>query len=116
MPDSYDGGNIEVTVYWYAAATSGSTVWAVQTTGVTADTELYDLALGAAQTKTDAAVGTANRLNSATFTAFSPGWSAGEEIIFKVYRDADDGSDNMTGDAKFVKVKVEYSVSAEGDG
>jgi len=114
MPDSYDGGNINVTLYWLAAATSGNAVLAVQTAGV-ADGESYDAALGSAQSVTDAAKASANQLNTATVTAFSPGWSDGDEIIFKVFRDADNASDTMSGDLRLVKAKIEYSADQESD-
>lgn len=107
IPAEYTGGNITPTVYWIAAATSGAVVWSVQVLGV-ADSEAYDAALGAAQSVTTTTDGTAGDVNTSTISAFSPSWAAGDLVIVKLFRDADNGSDTMTGDARFLQMQISW--------
>ncbi|MBF0244064.1 MAG: hypothetical protein HQL31_02165 [Planctomycetes bacterium] len=113
QPDSYDGGNINATLYWYAGAGAGDAVWTLDTKGI-ADGEAIDAALGTVQSVTET-TGAANIMNVTAFTAFSPGWVAGDYIIFKLARDADAVADDMVGDGKVIKIKIEYSVNTETD-
>jgi len=116
MPDSYDGGTIDVTYYWETTATTGDTVWCFQTVGIEPNnSEDIDAALGTAICETDTAQVNANDLASVTENMAASGFVAGDYVAFKVYRDADDGLDTLTGDARLVKIKVEYHVSSESD-
>lgn len=112
QPDSYDSGDITVTLYWMSSSTSNSVIWGVQTKGITLGEDVDD-SLGSAQTATTVAQSSANTLNSTTIPAFSPGWDAGDYVVFKVYRDAD--VDSMTGDARLIKAKIEYAAARESD-
>ena len=114
QPDHYDSGSISVTLYWMAASTTGSVVWGLQTKGITLG-EAVDDSLVGSELSTASAQATTNTLNSTTFTTFSPGWEAGDYIVFKVYRDADNGSDDMTGNARLIKAKIEYAAARESD-
>lgn len=116
MPDAYDAGTVDVTFYWEAAEVTGDVIWAAQAAGVAPDSaEDIDPSLGVAQTVTDTAQANANDLASAVISSWNPSWAAGDYITLKVYRDADAVGDTMSGDARLVKVKIEYSVDAESD-
>ena len=116
MPDSYDDGTVDITYYWEAGATSSDVIWCFQAAGVAANnTEDIDPALSTAVCETDTAQGNANDLASVTETGATSSFAAGEYVTFKVFRDADAGGDTMTGDARLVKVKIEYLVDQETD-
>ncbi len=98
-------GNIDLDIRWRAAATSGSVVWAVQTACV-ADGETGDPSWNTASTVTDAAKGTTLWFNDAAMTTITvTGCAAAEELLFKFYRDADNGSDDMSGDAQLLWIQ-----------
>jgi len=114
MPDSYDGGAIDITYYWEAAVTSGTVSWCFQVVGIAANSaEDIDTELSSAICEVDTAQGNANDVASVTETQATSNFAAGEYIAFKVFRDV--SADNMAGDARLLKVKIEYSVNAESD-
>ena len=116
MPDSYDNGSVDITYYWEAGATSGDSIFCFQAKGLSANSaEDIDSALSSAVCETDTAQGNANDLASMTETNATSNFAAGEYATFKIFRDADAGGDTMTGDARLVKVKIEYGVAAESD-
>ena len=116
MPDSYDNGSIDITYYWEAGATSGDSIFCFQAKGLSANSsEDIDSALSSAVCETDTAQANANDLASMTETNATSNFTAGEYATFKVFRDADAGGDTMTGDARLVKVKIEYGVATESD-
>ena len=115
MPDSYDNGSIDITYYWEAGATSGDATFCFQAKGLSANSaEDIDSAMSSAVCETDTAQANANDLASATETNATSNFTAGEYVTFKVFRDVDNG-DDMTGDARLVKVKIEYGVATESD-
>jgi hypothetical protein len=121
MPDSYDGNTIDITYYWEAAAITGEVGWCFQAVGIAPNSaEDIDSALSSAVCEVDTAQGDANDLASVTESAVTSNFAAGEYVAFKVFRDADEttvgaGNDDLVGDARLVKVKIEYSVSSESD-
>jgi len=121
MPDSYDDGTIDITYYWEADATTGEVGWCFQAAGVAPNnSEDIDPSLSSAVCEVDTAQGNANDLASVTESAATSNFAVGEYVVFKVLRDADEsvvgaGNDDMSGDARLVKIKIEYSVSTESD-
>ena len=116
MPDSYDNGSIDITYYWEAGATSGDTTFCFQAKGLSANSaEDIDSSLSSSVCETDTAQANANDLASMTETNATSNFTAGEYATFKVFRDADVAGDTMTGDARLVKVKIEYGVATESD-
>lgn len=114
-PDGWDSGNLTPVVNWQSTSTTNNVVWAVQVACV-ADDEAVDASLGSDQSVTDAAKGTANRRNEGSISAFTPsGCAAGELTHIKIRRDADNGSDTMTGDARYLFTKLEFISNAESD-
>jgi hypothetical protein len=99
-------GNIDVHFDWQSASTTNSVVWAAATKCF-ADAEAQDSAFNTASTVTDAAKGSANQLNNASISnVTATGCAADEVLSLHIFRDADNGSDNMTGDARLRKVRV----------
>lgn len=105
LPSDFTGA-IDVKYKWLAAATSGSVVWGVQTACV-ADAETDDPSWNTASTVTDAAKGTTLQTNDASITGITAtGCAAGELLHLRFFRDADNGSDGMTGDAGLIGAEV----------
>ena len=105
LPADWSGA-VDVRIKWLAAATSGDVVWAVQTICV-ADAETDDPAFNTASTVTDTAKGTTNQTNDAAITGVTAtGCAAGELMHVKISRDADNGSDTMTGDARLIGMEL----------
>jgi hypothetical protein len=110
LPSDFSAsGNLDAVIKWYAAATSGNVVWAIQTSCV-ADAETDDPGWNTASTVIDTAKGTTLQINDASITNITKtGCAAGELMHIKLYRDADDGTnDTMTGDAKLIGVEITY--------
>ncbi len=109
LPSDFSAsGNLDVVIKWFAAAITGSVVWGVQTSCV-ADAETDDPSWNTASTATDAAKGTTLQTNDATISNVTKtGCAAGELMHLKIYRDADNASDTMSGDARLIGVEVTY--------
>jgi hypothetical protein len=104
LPSDWSGA-IDFDGVWFAAATSGNVIWALQTVCV-ADAETGDPAFNTAQTATDAAKGTTLQWNDFSIASVTTtGCAAGETLMFKFFRDADNGSDTMTGDARLKSIR-----------
>ena len=112
MPRHYGGGGITVTIGWIASsATSNNCIWDVSFKRVAAESEDLDVSTFAAvNSVTDAANGTNGEVMYATVT-FTNGADmdsvpAGEYFRMRLTRDADNGSDNMTGDAEMLFIEI----------
>lgn len=111
MPQNYAGTTgVTVYVHWAATtATSGDVIWAGQWERVNTDMDSDSFA-----TAVTASAGTANGTSgiiTTTSFAFTDGAqmdsvAVGEVFRFKLYRDADNGSDTMTGDAEVRAVEI----------
>ena len=117
MPKSWDEGTLIAQFVWQTTATSGNCIWGIQAVAF-ANSDALDTAFGTAVTVTDAAEAAAGDViitaeTSGMTVAGSPG--AEEYVAFRVYRDANDGSDTMTGDARLMGVKIHYTVDATSD-
>jgi|TARA_R100000149_G_scaffold60287_1_gene29413 hypothetical protein len=118
MPKSWNEGTITYQVYWTSASTNtGNVIWGLQGVAV-ADNDTIDVAYGTAVTVTDAGIGTAedqhiSSESGAVTVAGSP--AAGELSYFQVFRDANDGSDTFSADAKLLGVKIFFTTDAAND-
>jgi hypothetical protein len=112
LPRHYGGGGLTATVCFSAtSATSGNVVWNGQIERI--DDEGLDIdadSFASAQAVTAAAPATSGAVQYATIT-FTSGaqmdsLAAGELFRFKLTRDADNGSDTMTGDAEVLGISI----------
>ena len=112
---SYGSGNVTVNLHWYAdTATSGAVVWGVQLAAITPNTDTQDVetkALATANTATDTHLATTGqRLHEIDVTVSNLDSLANNDAVWlRIYRDATNGSDTMTGDAILTSVVVSYS-------
>ena len=112
---NYGSGNLSVDLDWYAdTATSGVVQWGVQIAAITPDADTQDVetkALATAQTVTDTHLGTTGqRVHRCTVTVTNlDSIASGDDVWFKIYRDAANASDTMTGDAILIGTTVSYS-------
>jgi hypothetical protein len=120
VPDSLDStADLVVTIMWTAAGGTAAQKadWEVSTVGL-GDDAVFDSATGTATTINDALIATGDLHVTTTgnITSANHGWTAGEFVVFKVRRDADDATnDTLAADAKLVNVKIEWTASAESD-
>ncbi len=105
-PD-YLGENMVADIYWLSAG-AGDAKFGLSVLGRESG-ETWDNALGSEQTVTQTNAG-AGKLNIARITTFSPGWTAGDSIIFKLARKAADGADTInSNDVQVLKLVVSYT-------
>lgn len=104
LPGDWTGA-IDVEFVWNTTATSGNAIWGINT-GCAAVGETVDPSFNAASTVTDAAQGSASRLNTATITGITTtGCAAGEMLFFRVQRDPG-GSDTLGATANLVAMRM----------
>jgi hypothetical protein len=112
---SYGSGNLTVDIDWYAdTASTGNIIWGAAIAAITPDSDSQDVetdSLATANTVTDSHLGTTGqRLHRCSITVSNlDSLAAGDDVRMRIYRDADDGSDTMTGDAILTRVTVSYS-------
>ncbi len=99
-------GAIDAVITWRGATGStNSVIWDIQTICV-ADAETGDPAFNTASSVTDAGKGTANQFNTASITGITAtGCAAGEELFWKLNRDANNASDTYADDAQLVSLE-----------
>ena len=92
--------------YRMASATTAEVVW-FSTHGAIASGETYDAA-GTTDTFTaDTVPDTAGKLKVVSKALTTSGWAAGDSLHIKIGRDADNGDDDATGDAKLSHALLE---------
>lgn len=116
MPDSYDGGTITAIFVWTNAAglTTETVVWGIKARAY-ADDAAIDQAWGTEVTVTDTWLAQndvhISPVSAAVTIAGSP--AGGQPVMFNVARKT--ASDNLTGDARLIMIKLEYTVNAYSD-
>jgi len=118
FPKSWNEGTVTFQAYFTANSTNtGNAVFKLQ--GVAAsDDDTIDVAYGTGVAVTKAHSGTANDLDVTTETgavtiAGSP--STDEYVFFQIFRDANDGDDTLTADAKLLGIKLFFTTDAAND-
>lgn len=112
MPSNYNGGTITAKFHWSASSGSGDVVWYIQGRSFP-DGANIDQAFGAAQTVTD----TLTAANQVDITAATPAITlvgtatAGNLVIFQIWRDANAGTDTLTADARLLGVEISYTAA-----
>jgi hypothetical protein len=112
MPRHYGGGGVTLTLYWASTQTSNACVWGAAFRAVPDDAEdvnttahSYDFN---SVTATTASAAGEFAYDAITFTdgADMDSVAAGEMFILRIRRDADNGSDNLTGDAYLAAIEI----------
>ncbi len=118
MPKSWNLGTVTFQAFWTPGNTNtGNCIFGLQ--GVScADSDTADVVFGTAQEVTDAGIGTVEDVqvtseSSAMTIAGSP--ADNEYTFFQIYRDAADGSDTFTGDARLLGIKLFFTTDAAND-
>jgi hypothetical protein len=119
MPKSWNEGTVTAQFIWTAAAgTAAQTVtWGIQAVAISNDDAL-DAAFGTAQLVSDALLAVNDQHTSAFTSAITIGGTPaeGDLVIFQVYRDADHATDDtLTGDAKLIGVRLNFTTNAADD-
>jgi hypothetical protein len=118
MPKSWNLGTVTYQVFWSPSTTNtGNCIFGLQGVSCT-EGDTADVAFGTAQEVTDAGIGTVedvqmSAVSSAMTIAGSP--ADDDQTFFQLYRDAADGSDTFTGEARVLGIKVFYTTDAAND-
>jgi hypothetical protein len=118
MPKSWNLGTVTYQVFWSPGNTNtDNCIFGLQGVSCT-EGETADVVFGTAQEVTDAGIGTVEdvqmtSVSSAMTIAGSP--ADDDYTFFQLYRDAADGSDTFTGDARVMGVKLFYTTDAAND-
>lgn len=115
MDKKWNEGTVTVQFIWTAGAT-GDVVWGCQAVALS-DDDAVDSAFGTAQTVTDSVTASGDVMESAFTSAITiAGTPAAEDlVVFKFYRDADNGSDTLAADASLIAVRIKYTINAADD-
>jgi len=119
---NYDSGDLTVDLAWYAdTASSGAVVWGAAIAAITPNTDTQDVetdSLATASTTTTTHLGTTGqRLHRTSVTVSNlDSVDSDDHVVLQVYRDADNGSDTMAGDAILVGVSVSWTGTSSGGG
>jgi len=118
MPKSWNLGTVTYQVFWTPSSTNtGNAIFGLQGLATT-EGDTADAVFGTAQEVTDAGIGTVEdvqmtSVSSAMTIAGSP--ADDDYTFFQLYRDAADGSDTFTGDARVLGIKLFYTTDAAND-
>jgi hypothetical protein len=118
MPKSWNLGTVTYQVFWTPSTTNtGNCIFGLQGVSCT-EGDTADVAFGTAIEVTDAGIGTVEDVqmtaaSSAMTIAGSP--ADNDQTFFQLYRDAADGSDTFTGEARVLGIKLFYTTDAAND-
>ena len=118
MPKSWNLGTVTYQVFWSPSTTNGGNcIFGLQGLACT-EGDTADAVFGTAQEVTDAGIGTVEdvqmtAVSSAMTIAGSP--ADDDQTFFQLYRDAADGSDTFTGEARVLGIKLFYTTDAAND-
>lgn len=112
LPRNYGGGGLTVTLKWRSpSATTGDCVWNAAIRRIADDAEDVDSAHTYdynAATGTTASAAGEEQYTDITFTdgADMDSLAVGESFVLRIRRDADNGSDTLSGDAELCGIEV----------
>jgi hypothetical protein len=118
FPKGWDEGTITFQVWWTStAADTDGVAWGLQGVALS-DGDAHETAYGTAVVVTDDAQSIANDVyitgeSSAVTIAGTP--AADDICYFRIFRDVDDGNDDMAEDAKLIGIKIFYTLDAGSD-
>ena len=118
MPKSWNLGTVTFQYFWAPSNTNtGNVIMGLQGVGVAND-DTADVVFGTAQEVTDAGGGAVEDVlvSSVSSAMTIAGTPADDDLtFFQLYRDAADGSDTFTGDARVMGIKLFYTTDAAND-
>lgn len=113
VPTTVRSGTVTFSIYWWSIGqVGGNVVWDVRSTASGDLKDDWDQSL-ATDTATCALTGTTEDFNICTITetVANLGWTAGERITVMLYRDANNASDTMSGDAEVSMLRMSLPVN-----
>jgi len=117
FPKSWNAGTVTYQVYWTPGSTNtGNCIFGLQ--GVSCgDSDTIDVAYGTAVEVTDAGIGTVEdqQITSESSAVTISNAGDGEQTYFQLYRDAADGSDTFSADARVLGVRLFYTTDLAND-
>jgi hypothetical protein len=118
MPKSWNLGTVTYQVFWSPGNTNtDNCIFGLEAVATT-EGDTADVAFGTAVEVTDAGIGTVEDVQmTAVSGAVTIGGSPADDdyTFFQLYRDAADGSDTFTGDARVMGIKLFYTTDAAND-
>ena len=118
MPKSWNLGTVTYQVFWSPSTTNtGNCIFGLEGVSCT-EGDTADVAFGTAIEVTDAGIGTVEDVQmTAVSSAMTIGGSPADDdyTFFQLYRDAADGSDTFSGDARVLGIKLFYTTDAAND-
>ena len=118
MPKSWNLGTVTYQVFWSPSNTdTGDAIFGLQGLAC-AEGDTADAVFGTGIEVTDAGIGTVEdvQMTSTSSAMTIAGTPADDDIcFFQLYRDAADGSDDFTGDARVLGIKLFYTTDAAND-
>ena len=117
FPKSWNAGTVTYQVYWTPSSTNtGDCIFGLQ--GVSCgDSDTIDVAFGTGVEVTDADIGTVEdqQITSESGAVTITNAADGEQTYFQLYRDAADGSDTFTGDARVLGIRLFFTTDLAND-
>jgi hypothetical protein len=118
FPKSWNGGTVTFIPTWSPSNTdTGNCIWSLSGLSV-AEGETADTAFSGAQTSTDAGIGTVEDIQMGPVSSaitIAGTIADGNQVFFQLERDADNGSDTFTGDARLLGIQLFYTTDAAND-
>ena len=118
MPKSWNLGTVTYQVFWSPSNTNtGNAIFGLQGVSCT-EGDTADVAFGTAAEVTDAGIGTVEdvqmtAVSGAVTISGSP--ADDDQTFFQLYRDAADGSDTFTGDARLLGIRLFFTTDLAND-
>jgi len=117
FPKSWNAGTVTYQVYWTPGSTNtGNCIFGLQ--GVSCgDSDTIDVAYGTAVEVTDAGIGTVEdqQITSESGAVTISNAGDGEQTYFQLYRDAADGSDTFSADARVLGIRLFFTTDLAND-
>ena len=117
FPKSWNAGTVTYQVYWTPSSTNtGDCIFGLQ--GVSCgDSDTIDVAFGTGVEVTDAGIGTVEdqQITSESGAVTITNAADGEQTYFQLYRDAADGSDTFTWDARVLGIRLFFTTDLAND-
>lgn len=106
-PVGADESNVDLELTWFGVATTNDVVFSARSACLAADEGIGDLSFNATSSVTDTAAAVASDWNTASIANLAmTNCADNEHVWFEFFRDANNGSDDFSGDASLVSVEL----------